>query len=231
MISKMAYKYMEGFVMKKTLAVVCGLTCLALATVRFAWSQEELSQEFKKAGTEFLIERNTGGGPEIRPPAPRPVEPGHELGNVTGTDIVMKVYDHAVAGAINGAVVWGFFDEAANSSRLIMRKYGQIIQAQFARQADKSFGGVIASGEGDAQLRTSVFLAGADPASNTFKLRINEEEVLVSITPEGISNGHFVNPTYSAVIGGRPVSYRIEAEGCLGYSIQMAMIILGAYSH
>jgi hypothetical protein len=213
--------------MKKIVTAVCGLACLICVASRFASAQDALSQGFEKARISAVTEKIPGNIPEVL----RPAEPGHELGNMTGTDISMKVYDHAVAGAINGAVAWGFFDEASSSAQLIMRKYGQVITAKFERQPDKSLGGVITSGEGSSKRSTSVFFAGADPAKNTFKLRINEEEVAVTITPEGMANGHFVNPTYSAVIGGKPVSYRVEVEGCLGYSINMGMIILGAYSH
>ncbi|MBU2573470.1 MAG: hypothetical protein KKH28_05280 [Elusimicrobia bacterium] len=217
--------------MKKILTVVCGLACLICLLSRPAFTRDALSRGFEKARTLVVTEQTPGVTPDIRPPELRPIEPGHDLGDVTGADIAMKVYDHAVAGAVNGAVAWGFFDEAASASKLIMRKYGQTISAEFKRQPDKSLGGVITSGDGSSQRSTSVFLAGADMASRTFKLRINDAEVVVAIAPEGISNGHFVNPTYSTVIGGKPVSYRIEVEGCFGYSIQMAMIILGAYAH
>jgi len=217
--------------MKRMSAVVCGFACLIGLAPRFASAQEVLSQEFAKAETFVSTYKNPGSAPVVQPQALRDSEPGHELGNVTGTDITMKVYDHAVAGAINGAVAWGFYDEASGSAQLIMRKYGQKISAEFKRQPDKSLGGVIASGDASSQRSTSVFLAGVDAANRTFKLRIDEEEIAVLITPEGMANGHFVNPTYSTVIGGKPVSYRIEVEGCFGYSINMAMIILGAYAH
>ena len=217
--------------MKRTLTIVCGFACFICLISSLASAQEALSQEFEKAKTFILTQKNPGSAPDIQPPALRPVEPGHELGNVTGTDIAMKVYDHAVAGAVNGAVVWGFFNEAVGSAQLRMRKYGQEITAEFKRQPDKSYGGVITSADDSSRRSTSVFLAGVDAANRTFKLRINEEEVTVLITPEGISNGHFVNPTYSTVLGGKPVSYRIEVVCCLGYSINMSMIILSAYAH
>jgi len=214
----------------KKLRITCGLVCILFSVSGFASAQKVLSiEESAKALSLFGITNNST---DIRlPQAPGRIEPGHELGNVTGTNIEMKVYDHAVAGAINGSVAWGFFNEAAGTSSLIMRKYGQTISAEFKRQPDKSIGGIITSGDASSQRTTSVFMAGADAANHTFTLRINEELVVVSITSEGMSNGHFVNPTYSATIGGKPVSYRIEAEGCLGYSIQMGMIILGAYAH
>ncbi|OGS08844.1 MAG: hypothetical protein A2270_00050 [Elusimicrobia bacterium RIFOXYA12_FULL_51_18] len=219
--------------MKKTLVSACGLACLMFSVFHFASAHEALSQEFEKARTLSLAGQTPDAKTESQAtPAYKPVEPGQDLvGNVTGTNIEMKAYDHTVAGIINGGIAWGFFDEAAGSSRLIMRKYGQVISAEFKKQADKSLGGVITSSDGSSQRTTSVFMAGADPAARTFKLRINEEEVVVTIVPEAMSSGHFVNPTYSAVIDGKPVSYRIEVEGCLGYSIQMGMMILGAYAH
>jgi hypothetical protein len=201
--------------------VSCGALFLTFAASAVA--QEALPQaaDASVAATEFSA-----------PLAYKPVEPGQDLvGNVTGTNIEMKSFDHSVAGVINGGIVWGFYDEATGISKLIMRKYSQVISAEFKRQADKSVGGVITSTDGSSQRSTSVFLAGVDAAAKTFNLRINEEVVTVSITPESLTNGHFVNPTYSTVLGGKPVSYRVEVEGCLGYSIYMAMVVLGAYSH
>jgi len=215
--------------MKKTWVMVFGLACSISLIASFVSAQEALAQEFENARTMASAKKSHAAVPEIQQPLR--TEEGHDLGNVTGTGIDMKVYDHAVAGAVNGAVVWGFFDEAAGASKLMMRKYDQVISAEFKRQPDKTLGGVITSADGASQRTTSVFLAGADPANKIFKLRINGEEIVVSITPEGINGGHFVNPTYSTTLGGKPVSYRIEVEGCLGYSIQMGMIILGAYAH
>jgi hypothetical protein len=164
-------------------------------------------------------------------PAAEVSEPGHGLGKVTGTGIDMKVLDHAVAGEINGAVAWGYFDEASNASRLVMRKYGQTISAEFKRGADKSLGGVITSGEGQSKRTTTVAFSGADPKAGNFTLTINGKPVVVSIASEGKSGAHFINPTYSTEIDGKPVSYRIDATGCMKYSLNMGMLILGAYAH
>ncbi|MHB0994771.1 MAG: hypothetical protein ACYC2I_00230 [Elusimicrobiales bacterium] len=160
-----------------------------------------------------------------------PAEAGHDLGGVTGTDISMKVYDHAVAGSINGGVAWGFFDEAAGASQLLLRKYGQTIKAEFKRGGDKSLGGTIVSGEGAARRETRVAFSSADPAAGKFTLTINGKPVPVSIASEGREGSHFVNPTYTAELDGRRVSYRVEAAGCMKYSLYMAMVILGAYAH
>jgi hypothetical protein len=218
------------FVMKKTSSVVLAAACLVASFSCLVSAQEALSRGFEKARMSSMSEKVLNSGADMQvPQVPTRIEPGHEIGNVAGTNIEMKSYDHAVAGVINGGLVWGFFDEAKGVSTLTLRKYGQIISAEFKRQEDKSLGGVITSGEGESQRTTSVFLAGTE--SRGFKLRINGEEVAVAISPEGVNNGHFVNPTYSTVIGGKPVSYRIEVEGCLGYSIYMGMIVLGAYAH
>ncbi len=214
--------------MKKTTGVVCLIAGLVFALSGFASAQEALLRGFEQARTVLLAEK---GLKDIQPPASSEIEPGHELGTIIGTGIDMKVYDHAFAGAINGAVAFGFFDESAGLAKLTMRKYGQTISAEFKRQSDKSLGGVVTSDDGANKRATSVFVKGIDAANKTIKLLINNEEVAVVISPEGISDGHFVNPTFSTVIGGKPVSYRIEATGCYGYSINMTMMILGAYAH
>lgn len=217
--------------MKRTLSAVLVLACFA--SMSFAATADKiLSPAYAKAGTlaQTAEPLKDTDGADLPKAAVR-VEPGHDLGNVKGTDIDMKVYDHSVAGAINGAVAWGFFDEAAGVSKLIMRKYGQVITAEFKKQADKSLGGVITSANGSEQRSTSVFLGKVDGPNKKFVMKLNGEEITVAITAEGINSGHFVNPTYSTVISGKPVSYRIEVEGCFGYSINMAMIILGAYAH
>ena len=165
------------------------------------------------------------------PQAYRPVEPGQDkVGNVKGTNIEMKAFDHSVGGVINGGIAWGFYDEAAGAGKLVMRKYGQVVTAEFKRQ-DGKLGGVLTSTDGQTQRSTVVALDGVDGANNAFRLKINDEVVTVTVTPESLNGGHYVNPTYSTVIGGKPVSYRIEVEGCMGYSIYMGMIILGAYAH
>lgn len=203
--------------MKKFNIVSCAVLCAVFAVSGQAAAGEALAQAGKASAAV--------------PPAYKSVEPGQDvMGNVTGTGIEMKAFDHSVAGAINGGIVWGFYDEAAGFSKLVMRKYSQVITAEFKRQ-DGKLGGIITSTDGASQRSTAVSLAGVDAAAKTFKLLINDETVTVTVTPESLNGGHFVNPTYTAVIGGKTVSYRIEVEGCLGYSIQMGMIILGAYSH
>lgn len=211
-----------------TILVLTFLTALGLAVS----AQEKLASAYDKAG-ELAKSGETlkAADSAALPKEPVREEAGHTLGNVTGTDIDMKVYDHAVAGAINGSVAWGFFDEATGISKLIMRKYDQVINAEFKKQADNSLGGVITSADGSAQRTTSIFLGKVDGANKKFTMKLNGEEITVAITAEGMNGGHFVNPTYSTTIAGKPVSYRIEVEGCFGYSINMAMIILGAYAH
>jgi len=217
--------------MKKPLFTVLVLTCFVPMSFSAA-ADEKLSPAHEKAGAlkqSADTMKDSDGSP--LPNEPVSEEPGHDLGGVTGTNIDMKVYDHAVAGAINGGVAWGFFDEAAGAARLTMRKYGQVISAGFKKQADGSLGGVISSADGDAQRTTSIFLGKVDGANKKFTMKLNGEEITVAITAEGMNGGHFVNPTYSTVIAGKPVSYRIEVEGCFGYSINMAMIMIGAYAH
>lgn len=217
--------------MKRTLFAI--LVSICSVSMSFAAAADKvLSPAYAKAAAlERSAEPIKDADGANLPKAAVRVEPGQDLGSLKGTDIDMKSYDHAVAGAINGGLAWGFFDEATGVSKLIMRKYGQVVTAEFKKQADNSLGGVITSADGAAQRTTSIFLGKVDAANKKFTMKLNGEEITVAITSEGMNGGHFINPTYSTVINGKPVSYRAEVEGCYGYSINMALIILGAYAH
>lgn len=154
----------------------------------------------------------------------------HVLGNISGTDIDMKVYDHAFAGAIKDFIAWGFVDEAKGGAELILRKYGQRIRTEFGRKKGK-FGGVIESGEGKAARRTDISLVKANGKKKRFRLSVAGEEVLVTISPKRMDGHHFIDPTYTAKLKGKTVRYTVEGMACMGLSIQYAMMILGAYAH
>ena len=186
--------------------------------------------------TEGTPDIDSGRGPQTQAveaaddvrPTP---EPGHELGSVTGTNIDMKVSDHAIAGALNGGIAFLIYEESVGVARLALRKYGETIQAEFKQQEDDTLGGVITSGKDDTLRTTKVNFVGLDPATSTFRLQVGEEELTVSITNEGTVGEHMKNPTFSTTIAGQPVSYRVEVECCYGYAVFISMAMLGGYVH
>ena len=159
-------------------------------------------------------------------------EEDHSLSNIRGTNIELKTYDHAIAGAIRDFVVWGYVDEASFTSDLIMRRDGQIVKATFKRQEDGRIGGQIIHTVGEAERTTEIYLGGVDPEAGQIKLLVNGQETVVSITSEGFEGSHFINPTYTTVIDGEEVSFTMEnGEACFGLSMHLSMVIFGAYLH
>ncbi len=157
-------------------------------------------------------------------------EPGQELTTIVGTNIDMKIYDHAMAGAMKDFVVWGFFDESTGSAELIMRKYDQTIKTVFKKENDK-LGGMITHTQDGVRYDTAVEFVKVDPAKKEIHLKINEEAIVVAVEPESVNGGHMVNIKFTTVLKGETVSYVLGGESCFGKSAFFAMMILGAYSH
>ena len=153
----------------------------------------------------------------------------HPMGTIKGTNIDLKTYDHAMAGSIKDALVWGFVNEATFTSNLTMRKDEQIIEATFTR-ADGKVGGKIEHKVADKSIVTTIYLVKIIKETNEMVLSINDQEVKVAIQG-AYENDHFVNPTYSAVINGETVSFQMQGEACFGYSFHLSALIFGAYVH
>ncbi|OFZ49606.1 MAG: hypothetical protein A2381_04040 [Bdellovibrionales bacterium RIFOXYB1_FULL_37_110] len=158
-------------------------------------------------------------------------EEGQELTTIHGTNIDMKIYDHAMAGAIKDYVAWGFFDEAAGVAELIVRKYELTIKTIFTKQENGKVGGTIVHTKDGVEYKTQIEFAGIDSANKIIKLKINDELVSVHVVPESMNESHMVNPTFTAVVAGETISYQMGGEGCYGKSMFFAMMILGAYIH
>ncbi|MEK6704234.1 MAG: hypothetical protein AAB116_11455 [Candidatus Poribacteria bacterium] len=154
----------------------------------------------------------------------------HPLSTIKGTYIDLKTYDHAIAGSLKDFVIWGHVDEATFSSELIMKKDGQIIKAFFKKE-NGQIGGVIKHTVESKDHLTSIYFKRLEKAENKLLFDINGQEVAVAITSEGFSEGHFLNPTYKAILNGTEVNYTLQGSACYGYSLHLAFLILGAYTH
>ncbi len=156
----------------------------------------------------------------------------HDLSTITGKDIDLKTYDHAFAGSIRDFVVWGFFDEAAFSSHLIARKYGQLIKVEFKRDG-KRFGGSVSYQVKGKKVEHSVFIKGIEPKSRRITLLLDEKPVTVKISSDSFDRKtmHFQNPSYSFTIDGREVAFKINnGDACFGVSAHYSMLILMAWA-
>ncbi|MBI2604764.1 MAG: hypothetical protein HYW49_01665 [Deltaproteobacteria bacterium] len=155
----------------------------------------------------------------------------HPLSTITGPGIELKVFDHAFAGSIRDFVVWGEVNEQEFTSELIMRRDGQTIRTAFRKQEDGVLRGTIKH-ETEAGMRETVLaFVGVDRAKAKIVLQRNGVPVEVLISADGFANNHFENPTYRAALDGQEISFTLKGQACFGYSLHLALLILGAYTH
>lgn len=150
----------------------------------------------------------------------------HSMTNIHGTNVELKSYDHAIAGALNGFLIFGNVDEEKGQSVLTIKKDGMITTATFERTATRPFGGVITLGtEVDVQFKK------LDRNLNVYTFSINNELVDIKVEASDFVDNHFINPKYSTTIKGKPFTFKIENGGaCYNMSAHLIAMLIGAAS-
>ncbi|PIT99825.1 MAG: hypothetical protein COT74_08550 [Bdellovibrionales bacterium CG10_big_fil_rev_8_21_14_0_10_45_34] len=59
----------------------------------------------------------------------------------------------------------------------------------------------------------------------------NGKSVEVKITSDGFANNHFENPRYSVTYEGGTFEYSLKGHACWAYSVNLALLMIGAYTH
>ncbi len=155
----------------------------------------------------------------------------HSLSSIKGTNIDLKVYDHAIAGSIKDFVVFGNKDEETFTSELIMKKHAQVMRTTFGKLAD-GFGGTISHSSDGVLVNTEIRLKKIDPAQQQITMTAGGKDYVVQISADDFQNNHFINPSYQTDVDGQAVEFKMEkGEACYGFSSHLIMMILGAYLH
>lgn len=155
----------------------------------------------------------------------------HKLGSITGDQIELKTYDHAIAGSIRDFVVWGFTNEKNGVSQLIMRRDGQLVNTLFGKQGEK-VGGTIEHTVAGQKVKTELYFVGFDKDANEYTFEKNGKPFKVKVEYEDFQNHHYINPTYTASLeDGSQIQFRFEGHACYNYSMHLIFLLVGAYSH
>ncbi len=158
-------------------------------------------------------------------------EEDHFLGTITGTNIDLKIYQHAIAGSIKGVVVFGNVDEETGAVDLSIKKDNQLIKASFGDVNGKT-GGTIHHVVDNKAIDTTIYLTKIDPKAQILSFELNGQNLDLSVKGEDFQNNHFINPTYITKFNGEEITYSVHGDkACYGFSTNLAFMILGAYFH
>lgn len=163
----------------------------------------------------------------------------HNPGSIIGPKMELFERDHAFAGEILDRPVFGSFEHAPAGASVQIRVNEQTVKLQLA-QSGNTYGGSISEkrvhpGTGKARLiSTSIRFVKAEKTgerSARLVLAIDGQESIVDVTAPVFQNNHFHAPTFHARLSGRLISFQFTGESCMGYSTNLAMMILGSYAH
>lgn len=155
----------------------------------------------------------------------------HGMTNIQGTGVELKSYDHAIAGALNGFLLFGNIDEEKGQSVLTIKKDGGMSTTTFEKLANSPFGGkIILKGEKETS-EINVAFKQLDRTLNIFTFSVNGELVEVKIEADDFINNHFINPKYSTMLKNKPFVFKIEnGSACYNMSAHLIAMMIGAAS-
>jgi hypothetical protein len=168
----------------------------------------------------------------------------HHLTTLTGTQINLQAYDHAIAGSIKDYLIFGNKDESTGKSELIIKKNGMVTRANFGMNEGQFGGHVLYSkleqdAEGNTVLLTETFhfyLSEINKNEQTITLNLHKqngtEKIVVKISADDFRNNHFINPEYSTVINGEEIKFKLnDGQACYNFSTHLITMILASHLH
>jgi len=79
---------------------------------------------------------------------------------------------------------------------------------------------------------TEVQFESVDRTNQVINVKIDGETVAVTIKADKFENNHFFNPTYTATLKGKSVSFTLSGgKACYNFSAHLIMMIFGAMAH
>ena len=160
------------------------------------------------------------------------LEEEHPIGKVSGKEVEGYTYDHGFAVRVGDHIAFGFLDEATGVSTLRIWKHTQEITTRFARsEEDGILGGVISHEKDGVKFETRLSFLGINKETKVLLFKVNEDQMEASLAAEKFENGHYLNPVYTARLGAREISFRVEGEACMGLAIHTIFMMTGAVLH
>jgi hypothetical protein len=157
---------------------------------------------------------------------------GSNPATITGTEINLMEMDHGFAGMIKNTLVFGTLDEETGKSTLVFKKEGKVFHTDF-QKTNGSMQGILTSEDETGIMKvTEVLFESVDRANQMINVKIEGETVAVTIKADQFENNHFFNPTYTASLKGKTVSFTLNGgKACYNFSAHLIMMIYGAMAH
>ncbi len=155
----------------------------------------------------------------------------HGMGDIKGNSIELKTYDHAIAGEVNGKLIFGNVNEEEGYSELNIKYEGTLSKTIFSKEEGKKFGGTISftTEKGDHQM--IVEFVKLDRSTNTYTFSFNGKLLNIQVTAPEFKNNHFINPTYTTILeDGKMIRFTMSnGQACYNFSAHLITMIVSSY--
>ena len=157
---------------------------------------------------------------------------GSNPATILGGEINLMEMDHGFSGMIKNTLVFGTLDEETGKSTLVFKKAGKVFHTDFQKSNGSMQGVLTSEDEAGIMKVTEVQFVSVDRANQMINVKIDGETVAVAIKADKFENNHFFNPTYTASLKGKAVSFTLNGgKACYNFSAHLIMMIFGAMTH
>lgn len=153
----------------------------------------------------------------------------HHPASIKGDGIELFERNHAFAGSILETPVYGAFEHNPFGAKVQMRKGEATLELSFGDVMNTYMGLLV-----DGSVTTKVEFVRIEKTGDLtalITLFVDGVEVPVTVEGETFANGHFHAPLFTAKMPKKTLQFKFTGESCFGYSTNLAMMIVGAYSH
>lgn len=166
--------------------------------------------------------------------APLSLASENTSGKLSGDQIELFEKAHTFAGSILDTPVFGVFQEDPFGAVVQIRKGSKTLNLNLVAKEKHYSGTVIETNRDGTEIKTTVSFNKIQKLGETaaiLKLEIDGQPLDVHVEANTFLHGHFQGPKFEAVLGERKITFTFTGQSCFGYSINLAMMVLGSYAH
>lgn len=152
----------------------------------------------------------------------------HPMTKIIGTNIDLSMKGHSFSGEVNDKIIYGRIHGAGHKTADILIDDSKLVTKAKFERTNESFGGVLIKDNREITLNFVKVIKTDE--QEAIVIAINGVEHIVDIQADGFEHNHFINPSFSTVINGEEISFKVmNGESCWMNSIQLVFSILGSY--
>lgn len=151
-----------------------------------------------------------------------------QMGQLKGDKLGLHYSDHAIAGQVNGHLVFATPLTDKYGIKLTHRAQGQDFVSEFTQKAGKFSSVIETVNDSGEKVATAFEVTKVNPQQGRIEGLLSGKAFIATITAKEVVSGHYVNPHVDVDVAGVKYSFDLEnGLACMGCSLKIVYVVLG----